>query len=133
MRKVVLLLIPTLSFVFTACDQPMPEPKVDQPQDLPKEEKHIGLGNPDIPNRPISEQVDTDRFLVQRIRQSLSNDNTLSLAAKNIQIISQNGNVRLEGVVASDRERALITTKVRQTKGVVSIVNEIKVTGNERY
>lgn len=70
---------------------------------------------------------DNDRMITQRIRQILESDNTLATSARNITIITNNGNVRLQGYVNNEREKNQIANKVRQISGVNSIENRLEI------
>ncbi len=123
MKKALFFVIPALSLVLLACDQPKPEPKQDR----------VSMED-STPSRNTNYQAnqDSDRLLVQRIRQTLSNDYTLSSNAKNIQVTAVNGTVTMEGSVNSQREKAMIANKIRQMNGVNDIQNRLEVTNQAR-
>jgi osmotically-inducible protein OsmY len=68
-----------------------------------------------------------DREVVQRIRQALVADTTLSTVAKNVTIDSDDDTVTLKGQVASEQERAAVAAKAKQMAGDRSIENELVV------
>jgi hyperosmotically inducible protein len=69
----------------------------------------------------------TDRELTQKIRRSITQDKSLSTYARNIKIISQNGNVTLRGPVRSEEERKTIETKADDIAGSTHVKNELQV------
>lgn len=67
-----------------------------------------------------------DRETTRKVRQALNADNQLSVAAKNIKIITGNNKVTLRGPVASEQEKAQIESLVRQS-GVTIVDNQLEV------
>lgn len=130
MRKKIILGA-MFSFIVISCDRPQPEPKVDAQKedevsyasDLPKDAFKIDL------NMSPSED---DLALVQKIRQALTSDNTLSYGAKNISIHSRNGIVFIEGHVKTEREKALVAGKIRQMYEVNGMENHLEVLHKQR-
>ena len=68
-----------------------------------------------------------DREVVQRIRQALVSDDSLSSSAKNVTIDAKRDSVALRGSVASEQERATVAAKVRQVAGDRKVENELVV------
>jgi osmotically-inducible protein OsmY len=68
-----------------------------------------------------------DREVVQRIRQALVSDDSLSSSAKNVTIDSKADAVTLRGSVASEQERATVAAKARQAAGDRTVENELVV------
>jgi osmotically-inducible protein OsmY len=68
-----------------------------------------------------------DREVVQRIRQALVSDDSLSASAKNVTIDSKGESVTLRGSVASEQERATVAAKARQAAGDRTVENELVV------
>jgi len=68
-----------------------------------------------------------DRTLTQNIRQQLVKNDRLSTSAKNVKIITQNGNVVLNGEVVSEDEKMWIDRAAKSTNGVKSVVNNLRV------
>jgi osmotically-inducible protein OsmY len=68
-----------------------------------------------------------DREVVQKIRQALVSDDSLSTSAKNVTIDSQQNAVTLRGSVASEQERATVAAKARQAAGDRTVENELVV------
>jgi len=55
-----------------------------------------------------------DREITRKIRQSITQDKALSTYAKNIKIITQDGNVTLRGPVRSEEEKRTIEAKANE-------------------
>jgi osmotically-inducible protein OsmY len=70
-----------------------------------------------------------DMRLTQQIRKSVMADKSLSMDAHNAKIISINGEVTLNGVVASDAEKRNLVQKAAQIAGAAHVVNQLKVKG----
>lgn len=66
-----------------------------------------------------------DRTITQNIRQRLVKNEKLSTAAKNVKIISQDGNVILNGEVANEDERMWIDRVAKSTSGVKKVENNL--------
>jgi hyperosmotically inducible protein len=68
-----------------------------------------------------------DIDITRSIRQALMHDDDLSLAAKNIAVITQDGTVTLKGLVASDAEKAAIHRHTQAVAGVRRIEDLVRV------
>jgi len=75
----------------------------------------------DQPNNPA------DRDLTQRIRQAIVADNTMSMSAKNVKIITTNGAVTLRGPVTSQQEKANVGEKAQQIAGAGKVDNQLEI------
>ncbi len=73
---------------------------------------------------------DVDLGITQKIRQGVVKDETLSMAAKNVKIITQDGVVTLRGPVKSDGERTSIATLAMGTAGVKRVDNQLEIAAN---
>jgi hyperosmotically inducible protein len=70
---------------------------------------------------------EADVTLTQRIRQAVMDDDTLSMTAKNIKIITVNGVVTLRGPVDSEQERNRIVAKAEQLAGAKKVDSQLEV------
>ena len=68
-----------------------------------------------------------DRGLVQRIRKSLMAEKDLSTYAHNVKIVAINGQVTLNGVVRSDKEKKKVASLAEEVAGKQNVVNDLKV------
>jgi hyperosmotically inducible periplasmic protein len=71
---------------------------------------------------------DTDRKIIQQIRQALTSDSSLSMSAQNVTVVSSNGNVTLRGGVKDDSEKQKIATAATRVSGVTNVDNLLTVT-----
>lgn len=95
---------------------------------------------PDNTGRNVRDQGDTltsgdqsetkaDITLTQKIRQAVMADDSLSMLAHNVKIITVNGVVTLRGPVKSEQERSSIAAKATQIAGAGKVQNHLEVAG----
>jgi osmotically-inducible protein OsmY len=68
-----------------------------------------------------------DRDITRQIRRSITQDKGLSTYARNIKIITQNGNVTLRGPVRSEEEKKTIEAKANEVAGAGHVKSEIQI------
>jgi hyperosmotically inducible periplasmic protein len=68
-----------------------------------------------------------DLKTTQAIRQALMKDDELSMTAKNIKVITANGQVTLRGPVKTTQEKAKITQIARSAAGGAQIADQLEV------
>ena len=68
-----------------------------------------------------------DVEVTRRIRKALVADKALSTNAKNIKIITQNGNVTLRGPVRSEQDKQAIESKANEVAGPGHVKSEIQI------
>jgi hyperosmotically inducible protein len=68
-----------------------------------------------------------DRDLTKKIRMALHDDQSLSVYAHNIKIISQDGKVTLKGPVRSEEEKTAIEAKAVAVAGEGNVTNRLHV------
>jgi len=69
----------------------------------------------------------SDRAIMQKIRQAVMADKSLSTYAHNVKIIAENGKVTLKGPVHSDAEKQTIEQKATEVAGAGNVTNDITV------
>jgi hyperosmotically inducible protein len=72
-------------------------------------------------------ETEADRELTQKIRQSVMEDDSLSMTAHNVKIITVNGMVTLRGPVKNAQERQAIAAKAVQIAGAKNVNNQLEV------
>jgi len=72
-----------------------------------------------------------DLKITQAIRQALMKDRELSTTAKNIKVITANGQVTLRGPVKSAQEKAKIDQIAKSAAGGVQIDNQLDIEGSK--
>ncbi len=88
-----------------------------------RDRDHQTLTPIDQSNKPA------DLETTRNIRSALVKDDQLSTEAKNVKIITVDGNVTLRGPVKTDQEKAAIMAKAAQVAGDAKINNELQVAG----
>lgn len=71
-----------------------------------------------------------DLKITQAIRQALVKDSELSITAKNIKVITNNGQVTLRGPVKNAQEKAKISQLAKSAAGGAQIDNQVEVKGS---
>jgi hyperosmotically inducible periplasmic protein len=69
----------------------------------------------------------SDLKVTQAIRQALMKDGTLSTSAKNIKVITENGQVTLRGPVKNVQEKARVDQLAKSAAGGANIVDQLDV------
>jgi osmotically-inducible protein OsmY len=82
-------------------------------------------GETALPQNQSNTSEDID--VTARIRKSLVADGNLSMDAKNVKIITRDGNVVLRGAVKDESEKKAIEDYASRTKGVKNVDNELDV------
>lgn len=80
--------------------------------------------------QPTADQAknsDADRDILQKIRQAVMDDKSLSTYAHNVKIISQNEKVTLKGPVRSNKEKQNIGQKATDVAGTGNVTNQITI------
>ncbi len=72
-------------------------------------------------------QTKPDLALAQRIRQAITKDKTLSVDAHNCKVITQKGQVRLRGPVASEAEKTRVAAIAAKIAGSGKVTNELTI------
>jgi len=70
-----------------------------------------------------------DRTLIQRIRQAIVADESLSTTAKNVKVMMINGVVTLRGPVHSLQEKGNIAATAQHIAGTNNVDNQLEITG----
>ena len=71
----------------------------------------------------------SDLKLTRRIRKAIMADKSLSITAKNIKVISSNGNVILRGPVKTAEEKSAIGDKATAIAGADNVNNQLEIAG----
>jgi hyperosmotically inducible protein len=84
--------------------------------------------------RPTADQQKQNRSdldITREIRRSITQDKGLSTYARNVKVITQNGNVTLRGPVRSDEERKLLESKANDVAGSGHVKSELQVAAKQ--
>ncbi len=92
-------------------------PSYDYQKDINVESSSVADNSSSIP----------DKQLIQRIRYTIENNKTLSLAARRVNIEVKDSRVTLTGAVSTSQEMQQLETVIRQVKGVQELDNNVHV------
>lgn len=70
---------------------------------------------------------EADRTTTQQVRQGVVKEDSLSMAAKNVKIVTINGVVTLRGPVKSIEERAAVARIAQAASGVTRVDNQLEI------
>ena len=73
-----------------------------------------------------------DLALTQKIRQAVIKDGSLSMNAKNVKIIAQDGKITLKGPVDSQLEKNTIAAKAGEIAGKDKVENQLEVKAEKK-
>ena len=98
-------------------------------QTTPPDNTKVNQRDKDSSQPTASKQKENqaDREITQKIRQSITHDKTLSSYARNVKIVTQNGNVTLRGPVRSDEEKKTIEAKANEVAGADHVKSELQI------
>ncbi len=85
--------------------------------------------NPETMTAGQQSNAKGDVELTRRIRRAVVKDNSLSMMAHNVKIISANGSVILRGPVKTEEEKANIARKAQAIAGADKVDNQLEVKG----
>ena len=136
-----LLLVAVLSLAAVACDKhekpiatTTPGHNTVHPVQIDQDNDNTGKNVRDrdeSARTPLDQSENAaDRTITQKIRQAIIADDSLSMNAKNIKIITLNGVVTLRGPVASAMEKDNIARKVSEVAGILKVDNQLEITQN---
>ncbi|HSZ77478.1 MAG TPA: BON domain-containing protein [Chthoniobacterales bacterium] len=73
-----------------------------------------------------------DLTLTQKVRQAVIKDGSLSMNAKNVKIITQDGKITLKGPVDSQQEKDTIGTEAGEIAGKNKVDNQLEVKAEKK-
>jgi len=125
-NKLSRLLLPAGSLVFCASMMAGPMPRSQDPQQTPPDNTKQNKEQTS-PNADDQKMNPADRAITQKIRKALHDDNSLSMYAHNVKIITQDGKVTLRGPVRSEEEKSSIEAKAVAVAGQGNVTNQLEV------
>ena len=81
----------------------------------------------DEPTADQQKENRSDRDITQQIRQSIMKDKSLSTYAHNIKIITENGQVTLNGPVRSEEEKKTVEAKATEVAGENKVTSQLDI------
>jgi len=73
----------------------------------------------------------SDADITREIRRAITGDKAMSTYARNVKIVTQNGDVTLRGPVRSEEEKKNIEAKAAEVAGPTHVKNEIDIAAKE--
>ena len=103
--------------------------QVTKPQTTPPDNTKVNKRDQDQSRPTAGQQKENrpDREITRLIRRSITQDKDLSTYAKNIKIITQNGDVMLRGPVRSEEEKKTIEAKANEVAGAGHVKSDIQI------
>jgi len=96
-------------------------------QETDNTKKNLPTNHHDANRADQQSNSSTDVELTRKIRQSLTQDKSLSTYAHNVKIITRNGVVELKGPVRSQSEKEAVEAKATEIAGSSKVKNELTV------
>jgi osmotically-inducible protein OsmY len=134
MTRAILFIVALGAF---GCDRAEGTPRDTRPaQGAPKDDTAAPADNTrknerdrdmSTPTPGDQKENDVDRGITQKIRQTVVKNDGLSMTAKNVKIITQDGVVTLRGVVKSEKEKQTIGDLAQKTEGVSRVDNQLEI------
>lgn len=111
----------------TTADRVDSDDRTDQLPAADNTGRNVDEGAPGVPSVMEQGQSGPDLEITQTIRQAIVADETLSMNAKNVKVITRNGEVALRGPVENAAEKDAIRRIAEQTAGVTRVVDMLEV------
>lgn len=129
-----LSLAPIAFFALAACEKPTPQEAAQDRKEVATAEADNTKKNqrdvdPDVATKTPLEQGENkeDLTITAGIRKDVVADESLSINAKNVKIITNDGVVTLRGTVDSAAEKSTINAVAQKTSGVKRVDNQIEI------
>jgi len=84
---------------------------------------------PDAMTAGEQSNAKSDVALTRKIRRAVVKDDSLSMLAHNVKIVTANGNVTLRGPVNTEAEKVAIASKAKAIAGAGNVDNQLEVKG----
>jgi hyperosmotically inducible protein len=118
------LLLPLGSLALGASLMATPVPRYQDTQQPDNTKKNKDQAPPTADQQKMNP---SDRSITQKIRKAVHEDNSISIYAHNIKIITQDGKVTLRGPVQSEDEKSNLQAKAVAVAGEGNVTNELEV------
>jgi osmotically-inducible protein OsmY len=122
MKKITLSLLFASAFTLSAIAQ-------DAPADNTAKNERDRSG--ETPTSGDQSNNPEDIKITAAIRRAIVGENSLSMTAKNVKIITAEGKVTLRGPVKNDEEKAMIAKLAQSAAGEAKIDNQLEVTASK--
>ncbi|MEA3146105.1 MAG: hyperosmotically inducible periplasmic protein [Verrucomicrobiota bacterium] len=136
MKKLLLPLFASLLMVYSSQGQqvtPTPrDPAASDSTEADNTKRNSSEQNKSTDTAEKQSNSKDDLALTQKIRQAVMNDGSLSMNAKNVKIIAQDGKITLKGPVDNQQEKDVICSKAGETAGKDNVDNQLEVKSEKK-
>jgi hyperosmotically inducible periplasmic protein len=131
MKQLLLPLFASLVMIYSSQGQqatPTPgDPAAANSSDADNTKRNSSDQNKNTDTAEKQSNSKDDLALTQKIRQAVMKDGSLSMNAKNVKIIAQDGKITLKGPVDNQQEKDLIGSKAGDVAGKDKVDNQLEV------
>jgi hyperosmotically inducible periplasmic protein len=136
MKKLILPVFATLLLIYSSQGQdatatPSPNAAADS-SDADNTKRNASESNKNTDTAEKQSNSKDDLTLTQKIRQAVMKEGSLSMNAKNVKIIAQDGKITLKGPVDSQQEKDTIGTKAEEIAGKEKVSNQLEVKAEKK-
>ena len=136
MKKLLLPLFASLLMVYSSHgQQATPTPRDPASSDSTAADNTKRNSSEENKNTDTAEKQSNnkdDLALTQKVRQAVMKDGSLSMNAKNVKIIAQDGKITLKGPVDSQQEKDTIGTEAGEIAGKDKVDNQLEVKAEKK-
>ena len=136
MKKLLLPLFVSLLMVYSSHgQQATPTPRDPASSDSTEADNTKRNSSEENKNTDTAEKQSNskdDLALTQQVRQAVMKDGSLSMNAKNVKIIAQDGKITLKGPVDSQQEKDTIGTEAGEIAGKDKVDNQLEVKAEKK-
>src|SRR5580693_4058301 len=136
MKKLLLPLFASLLMVYSSQGQqatPTPrDPTASDSTEADNTKRNASEQNKNADTAEKQSNSKDDLALTQKVRQAVMKDGSLSMNAKNVKIIAQDGKITLKGPVDSQQEKDTIGTEAGEIAGKDKVDNQLEVKAEKK-
>ena len=136
MKKILLPIFASMLVVYSSQGQQAKatpsDPAASDSTEADNTQRNSSEQNKDTNTAEKQSSSKDDLALTQKIRQAVMKDGSLSMNAKNVKIIAQNGKITLKGPVESQQEKDAIATKAGEIAGKDNVDDQLEVKAKKK-
>src|SRR5580693_2069829 len=136
MKKLLLPLFVSLLMVYSSHgQQATPTPRDPASSDSTEADNTKRNSSEENKNTDTAEKQSNskdDLALTQKVRQAVMKDGSLSMNAKNVKIIAQDGKITLKGPVDSQQEKDTVVSEAGEIAGKDKVDNQLEVKAKKK-
>ena len=136
MKKILLPIFASMLVVYSSQGQQAKatpsDPAASDSTEADNTQRNSSEQNKDTNTAEKQSSSKDDLALTQKNRQAVMKDGSLSMNAKNVKIIAQNGKITLKGPVESQQEKDAIATKAGEIAGKDNVDDQLEVKAKKK-